>query len=171
MLVPLEGWISWHSFEYHVLRFGEARRGRLCSMCPGRQLYRQSPKNNRLYPRSGSPSVLLPHWRNCLMSSSERSYPVRCNRLQGSAEPCPAESTKRSRRKQCGLRGLYLRRGLSGHATEFICALPLYQSHSHAASSRVKSKCRTCAWTKWFAMFGMMLAIAPSATTATFSIL
>ena len=50
------------------------------------------------------------------------------------------------------------------------CAFPLCRSQAHAASSLARSKCCTCARTKWFAMSGMIFAKTPFATTATFSI-
>ena len=56
-------------------------------------------------------------------------------------------------------------------AAERACAPPGCRSQSQAAASCAKSKCRTCAWTKWLAMRGMTIAKPPSATTATFSIL
>ena len=55
---------------------------------------------------SGCPGVRLSHWRKRLISSSGRSYPVRCSSAYRSAEPCPAESTNRSRLNHLGSAGL-----------------------------------------------------------------
>src|SRR5579872_2241279 len=60
-----------------------------------------------VWPYSGWPGVLLPHWRKCLMSSSVTSYPVRYSTLYRSIDAWPHESTKRSRLGQSGCAASY----------------------------------------------------------------
>ncbi len=63
-----------------------------------------------VWPNSGCPGVLLPHWRKFLISSIGRSKPNRCSSEYWSMEPCPAESMKRSRFSQAGSSGLNSRK-------------------------------------------------------------